>query len=316
MRILVTGAGGFVGRHLTAHLADQGDDVVGVFHVTETPPEESPNRNIQLDVTDAQAVLNALEEHEVDAVIHLAAVSYVPDAEKDPAAAIAINTGGTANFLRAIAALRPKARFLLVSSAEVYGQIPEDQMPLHEDTPLAPVNWYAASKLLAERVVTWAAERNGLDVLIARPFNHVGPGQSASFAISSFARQLAEIAAGKAEPVIKVGNLAVRRDLTDVRDVVRAYRLALEKMPAGSVFNICGGRDYRLDDLLHMLIDLTGLEVDVQVDQARLRPVDVPVFLGSCRRLREATGWTANIPIKKTLKDIYSNWSEHMSLDS
>jgi len=307
VKILVTGACGFVGRHLVAHLRHAGDDVLAADYV---PGDDAHYR--PLDVSDARAVDDLLAGSDIDAVIHLAAIAFVPAAEDDPARAIAVNAGGAANVLRALARHRPRARFLMISSAEVYGAPEASALPMTESAPLAPANAYAASKLLAETYARYAATRHRLDALIARPFTHLGPGQSPQFAISSFARQLADIAAGRSGPVLRVGNLAARRDICDARDVVAAYRLALERMPAGATFNICRGVDFSMGELLEMLIELSGLKVEVRVDPARLRAVDIPVIRGSAEYFSRTTGWRPAIDLRQTLRDLYEYWQGHL----
>ncbi len=308
MKILVTGAGGFVGRHLLEHLAACGDRVVAADRSVIIAPAA---QSITLDVADARATDDLLAAWPVDAVIHLAAIAFVPEAEEDPSRTIAINAGGAANVLRAIARHCPRARFLLISSAEVYGAADPANLPTTEAAPLAPANGYAASKLLAEVFTRYAAARHQLDVLIARPFTHLGPGQSPQFAISSFARQLAEIATGRAEPVLRVGNLAARRDICDARDVVAAYRLALLKMPAGAIFNICRGVDFSMGELLDALIEQSGVRAEVRVDPARLRPVDIPVIRGAADYFMGVTGWRPQIELRQTLRDLYDYWTAH-----
>ncbi|NLH51139.1 MAG: NAD-dependent epimerase/dehydratase family protein [Myxococcales bacterium] len=307
MKILITGAGGFVGGHLIDHLAAQGDRVCGADF--QPPNHPALEKSLALDVTDARAVAAVLAETVVDAVIHLAAVTFVPDAEDDPTRAIAVNVGGTANLLHALKAHRPQARLLLISTAEVYGAPEPERLPLTENSSVRPVNVYATTKWLAEEYARFARGRFGLDILVARPFTHVGPRQRPVFALSSFAQQIAAIAAGKQEPVIHVGNLQARRDILDVRDVVRAYRLALQTLPAGAVFNICRGEAREIGDLLAELIRLSGKDIEVRVDPHRLRQLDIPALRGSAEYLRQATGWRPEISWRKTLDDLRLYWT-------
>lgn len=314
MNVLVTGAGGFVGGRLVAHLLASGDRVVVAYeHEGQRPRASRKLIPVVLDVTNDQMAMQTLAEHDVEAVIHLAAIAFVPSAEENPARTMAVNVGGVAAMLRAVKLYRPHARFLFASSAEVYGRSAADGRTLTERDALQPMNVYAQSKLLAEQCARWYAENHGLDVLIARPFPHLGPGQDPAFSISGFARQLSLMAAGRTEPTLRVGNLAVCRDLTDVRDVVRAYRLALENMPSGDVFNICSGREFQLADLVDELIRLSGVAVQVEVDEARLRPVDLFCLRGSAEHLHRQTGWRPAVMIDQTLRDVYQYWLDQQS---
>lgn len=308
MKILVTGANGFVGRHLVAHLLRAGDHVIAADR--EPPDFGDGVANVPLDVVAAAAVDRLVGETAPDAVMHLAAVTFVPDAEAAPDAAITVNAGGAANLLHAVARHRQDSRFLLVSSAEVYGAPSPEALPLSENAPLEPINAYAASKLLAEDYARFAVRRYGLDVLIARPFTHVGPGQRPVFALANFAGQLGAIAAGRQEPVIKVGNLDARRDICDVRDVVKAYRLALDLVPAGTTFNVCSGVDRGIGETLRELISLSGLDVRIEVDPQRLRGRDIPVIRGTAELLRGHTGWRPETPWRETLAETLSFFVE------
>ncbi|HPM75511.1 MAG TPA: GDP-mannose 4,6-dehydratase [bacterium] len=308
MKILVTGASGFVGRHLTDHLRAHGDQVVAAFFPAGLEPDETIEHRELLDIREAQAVERLLAAYDIDAVIHLAAQAFVPEGEINPAETMAINIGGTANLLRALTLHRPRARLLLVSSAEVYGSAPPEKMPFTEVSQPQPANFYAQSKLLTEQLALYQARLHGLDVIVARPFTHIGPGQSPRFSISGFARQLAEIKAGRQQPVLRVGNLSARRDITDVRDVVSAYRLALRSVSSGSIFNICTGKAFIIEELVRKLIGIAAMEIDIEIDPTRLRPIDLPVLYGSADKLLRETGWRPQRPIEETLRDIYRYW--------
>ena len=313
MIVLVTGASGFVGRHLVAHLLSCGDRVVAAAdQFDDSFPNHENLTKLVVDITNDQAVHQLVGEHMADAVMHLAAIAFVPVAGDNPAKAMAVNVGGTAALLRAVGLHCPRARVLVVSSAEVYGRTAVDGHQLIEDDVLQPVNLYAQSKLLAEQTAAWFATNQSLDILVARPFPHLGPWQSPSFAISGFARRLAIITAGQAEPVLQVGNLSAYRDFTDVRDVVRAYRLAISSLPGGTVFNVCSEKEHQISQLAERLIELSGVEVKLVVDPARLRPIDLPRLCGSNARLRSGTGWSIDIPIDQTLGDVLSHWKDRI----
>jgi GDP-4-dehydro-6-deoxy-D-mannose reductase len=293
MRVVVTGAGGFLGRHLVRELASRGAETVAVDRA-------------EADVCDAAAVADLVARARPDAVVHLAAQSRVAHSFADPGETFRVNVLGTVAVLEAVRRHAPRARILVASSAEVYGAVGADALPVAESAPLAPVNPYGASKVAAEAAALQFHRAHGLDVAILRAFNAVGPGQATDFALPGFAAQLAAIARGAAEPVLRVGNLDAERDLTDVRDVARAYALALERGESGGVYNVCSGTAVPIRRALEALVAASGLEVRVEVDPSRLRPVDVPCVYGSPRRLAAATGWRPEVPLERTIADLYA----------
>lgn len=292
MRVLVTGSSGFVGRWLLEHLAEAGDEVL------ELPGE--------VDVTDGPAVGAAVAAAAPEGLVHLAAQASVGGSWDDGGRTFAVNAGGTLHVLDAAAAAGVR-RVLVVSSAEVYGKVRPDRLPVGEDAPLAPASPYAASKAAAEMVALQAWLGRGLEVVRARPFNHTGPGQRPDFVVPSLARQVAE-AARTGAASLRVGNLAVRRDLTDVRDVVRAYRLLLAGGAPGEVYNVCRGESVAIDDVARRLLELAGVALPLEVDPARLRPADVPELRGDPTRLRDAVGWRPEIDLDRTLADVLAAW--------
>lgn len=283
MRTLVTGADGFVGRHAIERLARAGIETIA----------------FRGDIRDGDACRAQVRDARPDSILHLAAIASVADAWRNPEAVSEVNVGGTRNLLAAAAEEAADARFLLVSSAEVYGPVPELEQPIDEQTQPRPASPYAVSKLEAESVTLAAS----LDTVIARPFPHIGPGQDERFAIASFASQIAEIERG-AEPVLRVGNLDARRDICDVRDVVDAYRALLDPSDAAGTYNVCSGRAQRIGDVLGSLLALAEREIEVLPDPARMRPADVPLLLGSPARIELALGWKAGRPLQQTLSDI------------
>lgn len=289
MRVLVTGSRGFVGPWLVAHLSQCGDEVL------ELPAAA--------DVTNVQDLRAALTAAEPDAVCHLAAQSNVGRSWKDPQGTVVVNVVGTLNVCTAAAALKRAPRLLLVSSSEVYGAVAPRDQPIDEDQPFAPVTPYAASKAGAEMVGVQAWLGRGLEVVRARAFNHIGPGQRRGFVVPDLASQVAMAARGELDR-IATGNLEVSRDMTDVRDVVRAYRLLLVHGQAGEAYNVCRGEAVRISDLLRRLVELAGTDVPVWMDPDRARPADVPTQVGDPSKIRALTGWRPEVPLDQTLSDV------------
>ncbi len=289
MRALVTGSSGFVGPWLCRHLRERGDEVVELGG--------------KVDVRDAEGVREALAGAEPDAVYHLAAISSVRQSWDDPPGTFAVNALGTLNVCNAAASLPKRPRVLLVSSSEVYGNVDPSALPVREDHPYSPVTPYAASKAAAELVGLQAWLGRGLEVVRARPFNHTGPGQSQAFVVPALAAQVAAAAAGRAGQV-RVGNLDVRRDMSDVRDVVRAYRLVMEKGEPGEVYNVCQGKSVLVREILSRLMSIAGVEVPVVVDPERFRPAELPEQVGDPGRLVELTGWRPRVPLDQTLREV------------
>lgn len=280
-RVLVTGAGGFVGRHLTAALGDRA-----------TPSS--------VDVTDPSAIRAALREARPQAVVHLAARSSVAGSWDDSSDVWRVNAVGTVNVLAAVRAEAPEARTLVVSTGEVYGRA--EEIPTPEESRLAPVSPYAASKAAAEIASQQARDAYGLDVVVARPFPHAGPGQDERFAIGSWTLQIARLeAAGGGS--LRVGNLTAERDITDVRDVCRAYELLLERSVPARTYNIASGRAVTMRRIVELLVGIARCPIDVELDPARMRPADIPVLAGDPSRLALATAWRPEIPLETTLAE-------------
>ena len=292
MRALVTGAHGFVGRWLTAHLEDVGDEAIGIDH--------------EVDVTDAAAIAAAMKEAAPEAVYHLAAFTHVGDSWSDPELVMRVNAIGTLHVLEAARGLPQPPTVLLTSSAEVYGAVSEEQLPVGEDAPLAPVTPYAASKVAAEFLGVQEHLAHGLPVIRVRPFNHVGPGQAPGFVVPSLAARVVE-ASRAGGTTLSVGNLSARRDFTDVRDVVRAYRLLVESGTPGEVYNVCSGRDVVIEEIAQSLLRLAGADLELVRDPALTRPVDVPVVRGDPSKIEAATSWRPEIDLDTTLRDVLAH---------
>jgi GDP-4-dehydro-6-deoxy-D-mannose reductase len=283
--VLVTGASGFVGGHLLSELGASGVDA-------------------DVDVTDSSRVAAVVGDVSPRAVVHLAALSSVAESWTETTEVWRVNALGTVNLLAATKAEAPRARILAVSSGEVYGRA--EITPTPEGAPAAPLSPYAASKAAAEIACDQAARGSGLDVVVARAFPHVGPGQDERFAIGSWTRRIAQLEAAGGG-TLRVGNLDVRRDLTDVRDVCDAYRLLLDPdVPAG-VYNVASGTAVCLRDVLDVLLALAEVEVEVVIDPDLVRPVDVPLLVGDPSRLKQATGWRPATPLEQSLADALEN---------
>ncbi len=292
MRVLVTGANGFLGRHLVEALAADGVELAALSLERGGLPEEMPFYPV--DIRDRAAVGRAVDDFDPQAIVHLAALSHVGESWKHIADYYAVNVVGTENLLAAV----PGRRLLLSSSAEVYGTVPEGEQPIHEERPLEPRSPYALTKAVAETATRAAGG------IVVRCFNLLGAGQAANFALPSFANQLAAIARGEAEPVLRVGNLAARRDFVDVRDAVDGFRLLLERGQAGAVYNLASGKARSIAEMLDALVAVAGVEVRCEVDPERLRPVDVPLLRGDAGRLR-GLGWESIRSLEDSLGELW-----------
>jgi len=290
MKALVTGASGFVGTYLCAHLATEGDDVVATDRATGGA-----------DILDADAMHALMADHSPDAVYHLAGQADVAASWAEPVATLRSNAEGTQNVLAA-ASEAGVSRVLAVTSAEVYGLTSADQQPINETLPLNPSSPYAASKAAAEMVcVQWA--NAGLNVIRARAFNHLGPGQSERFVAAALAGRIVR-AQQQGESAISVGNLDARRDFTDVRDVVRAYRLLATNGQPGEAYNVCSGVDVAIAELAELVIQQSGHHVELVPDPVLQRPSDLAVLRGDPAKLMAATGWRPQIPLTTTVDDL------------
>jgi GDP-4-dehydro-6-deoxy-D-mannose reductase len=296
---LVTGAAGFVGRHLLDHLRASGDDTTGI------------DREHGVDLLDPDALTAAVEAARPDAVYHLGGWSDVGASWREPRAAFRANAEGTLNLLHACREIGV-GRVLLVSSADVYGKVSLSELPLTEESPFRPVTPYAASKVAADELGLQAWLGYGLAVLRVRAFNHLGPGQTNRFVCPALAERIARNELDGSE-VVPVGNLTPRRDFTDVRDVVRAYRLLVEHGEPGEAYNVCSGEDIAISDLADRLVAMAYRPMRLESDASLQRPVDVPVLRGDYAKLNKATGWTPEISLQTTLQDVLEEWRERIT---
>ncbi len=299
MRSLITGGRGFVGTWLAEHLRGQGDEVVQIDR--------------EVEITDPDALLAAVGDAAPDAVYHLAALSHVGESWDDPLRVLQVNVVGTGAVLAAARACGTDPTVLVTSSAEVYGAVTDPgRLPLTEASATAPLTPYAASKLAAEALCAQAWLGHGQRVVVVRPFNHIGPGQAPNFAVAALAKRIVD-AERSGSPSIPVGSLSARRDFTDVRDVVRAYRLLVESGEPGGIYNVCSGRDVSIQEIADRLLALAGSSVSLETDPALVRPVEVPVLRGDPGRLGAATGWRPELALERTLADVLAYWRDARS---
>ncbi len=295
----MTGAGGFVGTHLVRHLLEQGDEVIEL------------ERNVDgIDIADVEPLTEAVTEAKPEVVYHLAGAADVGGSWTAPHETFLANALGTLNVLEASRAAGAD-RVLAVTSADVYGRVTEDELPLNERQPLRPVSPYAASKVAADALAQQAWLGHRLPVVRVRAFNHLGPGQSDRFVAPSLAARIARNERDGGDEV-PIGNLTPRRDVTDVRDVVRAYRLLMTAGEPGEVYNVCRGSAVSVKEIAEMLLGMAARPMHLVSDPALQRPVDIPVLVGDNTALRLATGWEPTIPLEKTLADVLTDWRSRL----
>jgi len=310
LRALITGVGGFAGSHLSDYLFDKTDwQVLGcVLPGWDCSHLDRRVTCLELDLRDREAVRAMLEQVTPDVIFHLAAQAFVPVSWQDPWDTLENNIRAEANILDGLVKLGAKPGVMVVGSNEEYGLVRPDELPLREDSPLRPNSPYAVSKVAQDFLGLSYFLSHGLPVVRVRPFNHIGPRQAEGFVAPAFAKQIALIEAGQQEPVIRVGNLDVQRDFSDVRDVVRAYHLAVTQGQPGQVYNIGSGQPRAVKALLEMLLSLSAQPIRVEIDPARMRPSDTPVAYCDASKLRAATGWEPRVPFEQTLRDVLDDW--------
>jgi len=318
MRWLITGAEGFVGRHLLAHLRLVApEDEIFALVWQNSPPEIRPKEDKRLHVfpvelRDPSSLEAILPGARPDAVLHLAAASSVVQSWKNPLPMYETNILGQLNLLEALRHLEPMPRVVIASSSEIYGREGQKGKPITEDAPLCPASPYAVTKAAGDLQGHQYFLAFGMPVIRLRLFNHTGPGRPSNFVSSSFARQIAEIEAGKQKALLRVGNLDVERDFSDVRDVARAWRLAAIKGETGKAYNVCSGKAVSIRKILETLLEYSGVGVTVQTDPALLRPSEIPRLLGDAGSFHRATSWSPEIPLKQTLRDLLDDWRQKL----
>jgi len=314
MRVLVTGIAGFVGSHMVDYLLAHHPEAE--VHGTIRPRSRMDNlanlnERVQLhdcDLTDATNVRRVLQAVKPDRVFHLAAQSFVPFSWESPSQTITVNVQGQVNLFEEARALKLDPLIQIACSSEEYGEVHADEVPIKETNPLRPLSPYAVSKVAQDYLAYQYFKSYGTRAIRTRGFNHTGPRRGEVFVSSNFSKQVAMIEAGKKPPVIRVGNLDAVRDFTDVRDMVRAYWLALDHCEPGEAYNIASGRGWVIRDVLNRLLSLSTVKITTEVDPARLRPSDVEVLIGDASKFRKATGWEPQIPFEQTLEDLLQYW--------
>ncbi len=307
MKSLIIGGAGFVGSYLIRYLQEQGQEVA----VTKMPQETiaAPGADqYDLNILEKDSITDLILKLQPDYVFHLAAQSSVGLSWKNPQMTIDVNIKGSVNVLEALRKAEKRPKTLLIGSGEEYGAIRPEELPVSETNALKPENIYAATKACQNMFGRIYAEAYGLSVTMVRAFNHIGPNQAPMFVVADFCRQTAEIEAGKRDAVLKVGNLAAERDFTDVRDVVRAYALLVEKGTAGETYNVGSGHAVAIDTILKMILSMSDKEIRIEKDPSKFRPVDVPTIEADTKKLYEATGWTPQISLEQTIRETLDYW--------
>jgi GDP-4-dehydro-6-deoxy-D-mannose reductase len=311
---LITGIHGFAGSHLADWLLKQNEEVSGIARQGagggNVKHIEDKIQVLAADVKDKEALKKVLAKVRPRRIYHLAAVTFVPDAEKDGTEVFDTNFTGTLNLLKAVKELQLNCRILFVGSSEAYGRLTEKKSPVKETELLQPVSLYGVSKASAEMLAQSYFLRDGLDVVRVRPFNHIGPGQNSRFVCSAFARQIAAIEKGK-DAVMQTGNLETYRDFMDVRDTVRAYHAVMEKADAGDVFNVCSGQAVSVQSILDGLLEISGIPIRIERDPKLYREEKPARVSGDPSCLTERTGWRPEIPFRQTLRDLLHHWREN-----
>lgn len=304
MKHLITGSCGFIGSYLYKKLRDKGEEVCGLSGIDC----ETSDRKLIIGKDD----LSLIAEYKPDVVFHLAAQSHVGESWKEFKSTYEINFLGTVEVLEAIATARIKPIFILASSAEVYGNVKKEEQPLSEKRKPAPLSHYGISKLAAEEAAFFYRRVYGIKSIVVRFFNQIGPGQSPKFAAPSFAKRIAEAEKGMIKPVLEVGNLDAIRDFTDVRDGIEALYLISKKGKPGEIYNIGSGKVYSIKEILEILLSLSEIDFDVQIKRSKLRKTDIPILWADISKINKIAGWTATIPIEKTLLDLLNYWRQRV----
>jgi GDP-4-dehydro-6-deoxy-D-mannose reductase len=320
MRALITGITGFAGSHLAEYLLAEhpGVEVFGTYRwrsrMDNIEHLRSRVKLLEADLRDYTSTYNALDRSRPDFIFHLAAQSFVPSSWTAPNETLTTNVAGQTNLFEAVRALRIDPVVQIACSSEEYGLVLPDEVPIKETNPLRPLSPYAVSKVAQDYLGYQYFQSYGLKAIRTRGFNHTGPRRGQVFVTSNFCSQVAAIELGMQEPVIRVGNIEAIRDFTDVRDMVRAYWLAVNHGKPGEVYNIATGHGIRIREMLDRVIALADVEVKIEVDPERLRPSDVEILIGDSSKFRADTGWEPRIPFEQTLRDLLDYWRRTLTL--
>jgi len=311
---LITGITGFVGSHMAELLLSKGFKVHGLCRWRSRTENidhiKSKIHLVEGDLLDAHSLQQLMMDVRPTHIFHLAAQSFVPASWTSPAVTLEINVVGSCNLFEAVRAAQLNPLIQIACSSEEYGLVKPEEVPIKETNPLRPLSPYGVSKVAMDYLGYQYFKSYNMRIVRTRGFNHTGPRRGDVFAESTFAKQIAEIEKGTAEPVISVGNLEAKRDYTDVRDMVKGYFLAAEKGSPGEVYNICSGRARKINEVLQTLLSFSKVKVEIRQDPARMRPSDVPILLGDSTKFRRRTGWKNAIPFEKTMEDLLNYWRE------
>lgn len=305
MKALITGVDGFVGYYLSKHLLEQGDEVYGTTILPDYINEEL--QVLQMNLLDEENVDEVIDHVRPDVIYHLAGQSAVGLSWQKPALTMSINVNGTLHLLEAVRKYCKGAKILIIGSSDQYGPIKAKECPIKEDRLLAPVSPYGISKMTQEQIATLFVKSYHMNIIMVRAFNHIGPRQGKNFVVADFASKIAEIEKG-ADPIISVGNIDAYRDFTDVRDIVRGYRLLITKGHIGEVYNIGSGNPVKIREILDLLISLSHKDIKVEIDEAKLRPIDVPIVQCDNTKIKAHSGWNIVNEIHQTLEDTLNYW--------
>lgn len=312
-KAVIIGAAGFVGNYLIQNLREECGMEVFATKLSHEKMDKSDIKVYNLDILDKEAIVSLLFELRPDYIFHLAAQSSVGLAWKNPCLTIDVNIKGSINVMDAIRELYYSPRTLLIGSGEEYGHIKLGEIPIRETNMIRPGNIYAATKVCQNMIGSIYAQAYDMELMMVRAFNHIGPTQAPMFVVADFCKQVAEIEQGIKQPVMYVGNLEAKRDFTDVRDVVRAYALLVQKGIAGETYNVGSGHAIAIKDILDKIISLSQCDINVKIDENKLRPVDVPIIEADISKIKTLTGWEPRISLEQTIKETLDYWRERIS---